>query len=451
MSTRPSAGTRGWTRRAGLRASGALAGGGAGAALAACAAPGGGAPPTPTARDVTVSYVTDWAGPPRGDYLAAAVPRFQEEHPHIKVRVDNWAGEVTAVAAANAAAGTLQDTMLNSNDVFITLVRGGGWKDIAPVLKSQNVKMDDLVYLPSTISYQGKRYGMPFQMGPLMMLVNKTLFKTAGAPLPTDRWTYPDMLEALRKVARPADNVHGFLIGAGSPGAWGQWLPFVWGYGGDRWTPDLKSTLLDQPGAMEGLQFFVDLMYRHQVAAPLDAKGAPAQGVGFNNGNVAVAFATAPAAGLDRTLAGKFEWDLMYHPLGPKTGKRAVFVNDQGNMVTAAAAERGVWEQAAQFVIWLSASKTAQELVVDVGPNAMPVLKSVESGAKYLAGPPAGMKAYPDEAPSFRDPQIFIGWNQWRDDVVAALTPAFANQKSVQDAAKDATRAGDLVLAKIPK
>ena len=438
-----------WTRRQGLRAAAILGSAGAATAVGACALPGTASAPPPAARDVTISYVTDWSGSPRGDFVKASVAKFQEEYPHIKVQVDNWAGEVTVVAAANAAAGTLQDTMLNSNDVFITLVRGGGWKEITPVLKTLKIKMDDLVSMPSTISYQGKQYGMPFQMGPILMMLNKTLFKTAGAPLPTDKTTYAELLESLRKVAKPAENVWGMSIG-GSPGSWGQWLPFVWGWGGERWTNDYKKTLLDQPTAMEGLQFFVDLMHRHQVAAPIDEKGANPSGVSFNNGNVAIGFATAPAAAQDRAVAGKFEWDLMYHPIGPRTNKRTVFVNDQANMATASAVQHGVWEQAATFVAWLSASKTAQELVVEIGPNAMPVLKSVNSGTKYLAGPPASMKVYPDQAPFFHDPQIFVGWNQWRDDVVAALLPAFANKKTVQDAAKDATRAGDLVLAKIP-
>lgn len=70
---------------------------------------------------------------------------------------------------------------------------------------------------------------------------------------------------------------------------------------------------------------------------------------------------------------------------------------------------------------------------------------------KFLAGPPASQKIVVDMAPAFHDPQIFIGWNDFRDDVQNALTPAFANQKSVQDAAKDAVRAGDLILAKIPR
>ncbi|MBI3972406.1 MAG: extracellular solute-binding protein [Chloroflexi bacterium] len=419
--------------------------------LSACQLPGqAGEETRPEAKEVTLTYVTDWSGGVRGEWIKAAIPKFIEENPKIKVQVDNWGGEVTVVALANAAAGTLQDVMLGSNDVYIQLVRAGDMKDISPVLKSLKVKMDDVIHVPSTIIYQGKQYGMPFQFGPIIMMMNKTLFKNAGAALPAEKTTYPELLELLRKVSKPAEKVYGMAIG-GSPGAWGQWLPFVWGYGGDRWTPDLKRSLIGEPGSVEGLQFFVDMMHRHEVAAPIDEKGGLPSGVSFNNGNVAVAFATAPGTGQDRTIAGKFEWDLMYHPIGPRVNKRNVFVNDQANTVTGTAAKRGVFEQAVRFVVWCAASKTAQDLVAEIGPNAMPVLKSVANSPKYLAGPPASMKIIPDQAPNFRDPQTFIGWNQWRNDVVAVLLPAFAGKKAVKDAAADAARAGDLVLAKIPR
>jgi hypothetical protein len=96
-------------------------------------------------------------------------------------------------------------------------------------------------------------------------------------------------------------------------------------------------------------------------------------------------------------------------------------------------------------------SKTAQDLIVELGPNAMPVAKAVLNSPKYLAGPPVSQKIIVDMAPAYRDPDIFIGWNEWRDEVHKALTPAFANQKNVKDAAADASRAGDVVLAKIPR
>jgi hypothetical protein len=52
---------------------------------------------------------------------------------------------------------------------------------------------------------------------------------------------------------------------------------------------------------------------------------------------------------------------------------------------------------------------------------------------------------------AFRDPDIFIGWIEWRNEVTKALLPAFPHQKSVRAAAEDATPTGDLVLAKIPR
>jgi multiple sugar transport system substrate-binding protein len=322
-------------------------------------------------------------------------------------------------------------------------------QDIAPALRTVRIKMEDLVYVPSTLAYKGKQYGMPFQFTVQAMVINKTLFRTAGAPLPAEKTTYPELLDALRRVARPAEGVYG-LVGGGGAGSWGQWLPFVWGYGGERWSPDQKRTLLDQPGSIEGLQFFVDMMQRQGAAAPIDEKGAYPAGVSFAAGNAAVGFAVSPGAGLDKQIGGKFEWDVMYHPIGPKVGKRNVFVNDQANTVTASAGKRGVFDQAVRFAAWCASSKVAQDLIVDIGPGAMPVLKSVIAGPKYLAGPPASQKIIQDMTPAFRDPEIFIGWNTWRDEVYKALLPAFVGAKSVPDAAREATRAGDVVLGKIP-
>jgi ABC-type glycerol-3-phosphate transport system substrate-binding protein len=96
-------------------------------------------------------------------------------------------------------------------------------------------------------------------------------------------------------------------------------------------------------------------------------------------------------------------------------------------------------------------SKTSQDLIVELGPNTTPVLKSVLNSPRYLAGPPASMKIIYDQIPAYRDPETFIGWNKWRDSVVAALLPAFSGKSTVQEAAKEAARQGDLVLAAIPR
>jgi multiple sugar transport system substrate-binding protein len=437
------------TRRSALRTGAQLAAGGAVAALAPACGAGGDAKPAQDAAPATVSYVTDWSSGTRGEWLKAAVPRFMEEHPKIRLDVANWAGNVAVTTLANAAAGTLQDVMLNGADVFLQLVRNGNMKDITPALKTLRVNMNDLLHVDTAIKVGDKQYGMPFQFTVITPIVNKTMYQRAGVPLPTEKTTYPQLLEGLQKIARPTENVFGFET-SGSAGDWNKWMMFAWAYGGERWTPDLKKTLLDTPGSIEGLQFYVDMMYRHRVATPLDEKGSIPSGVSFASGNLAISSNGAPGAATTNAVAGRFEWDVIHHPLGPKTGKRRVAGGDQANVVTEMATKRGVFEQAVQFAVWCSAGKTAQELVVDVSPNCVPVLKSVLNG-KYLATPPANKKIVVDMTKDLVDPGWFVGFLDWRNAVVAELLPAFTNTKSVPDAAREAARAGDAVLAKVQR
>jgi hypothetical protein len=172
--------------------------------------------------------------------------------------------------------------------------------------------------------------------------------------------------------------------------------------------------------------------------------------VSFQAGNVACAIATSPGANIEQQVAGKFEWDIMYNPNGPRTNKRFQTTNTNAICVSAGATKRNVFDQAVQLVAWAAASKASQELVVETGAST-PVYKPVLNGPAFLALPPASQKIVTDTIPDWKDPQIFIGWIDFRDAVVGALAPALANQRSVPDAAREMTRLGQLVLDRIPK
>ena len=415
-------------------------------ALAACGgqSEGGG---TQEAKDITVSYMTDWNSGARAEYIKQAFPKFTAENPKIKVDVVNATGDSKQIALANSAAGTLADTMLAGGDLPLLLARNGDMKDIAPLLKSLKVKLDDLVYTPSTIMSEGKQYGLPFQFVVHALAMNKTMFKQRSLALPTDKTTYPQLLETVSKLARPSESIYGL----GTDRQIFVWAPYVWGWGGEVISKDLKKTLIDEPPAREALQVWYDAMLRTEIATPMDDKGGWPKGVDFANGNVAVAPKGSPGAALDQQIAGKFEWEVMYHPLGPKSGKRMVAAADAPNIVSAQAAKRGQFEQAVKLVTWLSTSKIAQDLMLEIGPNAWPVLKTVLNSPKYLAGPPPGAKVLVDQIPNFREIPNFVGQLEWRNEIQTALLTAFTNQKSLPDATRDAARAGDVVLAKYTK
>lgn len=433
------------TRRVVLRRGPALASAGV---LAACQMPGQTAAPRMDERDVTLTYLTDWANNAvRNEWVKQALPRFMEEFPRIRVQVEAAGNDSAQAILTGAAAGTLQDIFFNENDVFQKLAQQGDLKDIAPVLRGLRYNPSDIVSIPSGTSYKGKQYGLPLQLTVQTMMINTTLFKENGVPLPDKTTTFPQWAEMLRRITKPADNVYGYLANNN----WPKWLPFVWGYGGERWTPDLKKSLFDQPAAIEGLQFYVDLTWRYQVSPPLSETGAVVPtGVTFTSGKLGGDTTASPGAGTHTQVGGKFDWDIMYTPLGPRTGKRFVFINTNANVVSATATKRGVFDQAVQLVGWISGSKVSQDLIVQTGAST-PVYKPVLNGPAFLTGPPASNKIVVEMMSDWKDPDIFIGWNEYRDAVLAELLPAIANRRSVPDAAKEMTRVGQLVLDKIPK
>lgn len=85
---------------------------------------------------------------------------------------------------------------------------------------------------------------------------------------------------------------------------------------------------------------------------------------------------------------------------------------------------------------------------MDIGTNSWPTSKAMLNSPKYLAGPPSSVKIMVDMIKEFKDPQIFQGWIEWRTELSTALNPAFAGQQAVGTAAREATRAGDVILTK---
>ena len=449
--------------------------------IAACGLPGQ-SPPSASEKEVTISYLTDWSGPAeRKAYVEAALPLFAQEFPKIHVNVEwvaNIPGSPTLDQAtiANAAGGTLSDVFLGGGDTQIRILSSGGLTEIGSVLKTMKFNMNDVVHVPSSIIFKGKQYGLPFQLNIAALTINKTLFKQAGAAVPDEKTTWPQLLESLRKVSTP-DSGPAEAAGA-PPGAAGaaassggpqrvygfqppanpaHWLPFVWSYGGDRWSPDLKKSLLDTPESIEGLQFLVDMIQRYKVTPPLDDKGAAPSNVTRAMGNLAISWTSGPSRTLSRTA--NFELDLMYHPLGPKTGQRAVHLSDSPNLVSATASKRGTVEQGTRFISWLCGTEVAQKLYC-LTLAEVPALKKVlqsdtytkpQPGETYTMAPIANMHITYDQVAALRDPQNFVGWSEARTAMHSAIIPALTGKQSAQDAAKEAARVTNLVLAKIPQ
>jgi len=120
-------------------------------------------------------------------------------------------------------------------------------------------------------SYQGERYGIPLDMHPLALYINKDLFREAGLNPDNPPKTREEFLEAAKVLTKDND-------GNGTIDQWGTAIPGGWPgpqfivptlihqYGGTYTNEDVTEVVYDSQEAIDGLQFAVDLVHKYEVS-----------------------------------------------------------------------------------------------------------------------------------------------------------------------------------------
>ncbi len=130
-------------------------------------------------------------------------------------------------------------------------------------------------FAPSGIqaaSYNGKIYSAPFGSSMQVLYYNKAMFKAAGLEEPSadpaKRWTWEQVMEAGRKLAKPADNVWGFTFEQQERPY--QLLPLGQSLGGTALSSDgFKATgFIDGPAFVEAFTFMQKLYTEAKISPP---------------------------------------------------------------------------------------------------------------------------------------------------------------------------------------
>lgn len=142
-------------------------------------------------------------------------------------------------------------------------------------LMALDALIDKSRFAPSAIqaaSFDGKIYSAPFGSSMQVLYYNKALFRAAGIEAPTadpvKRWTWEQVLEAARKLAKPADNQWGFTFEQQERPY--QLLPLGQSLGGVAMSPDgfKASGFIDGPAFVEGFGFMQKLYTEAKVSPP---------------------------------------------------------------------------------------------------------------------------------------------------------------------------------------
>ncbi|HHV43112.1 MAG TPA: sugar ABC transporter substrate-binding protein [Firmicutes bacterium] len=251
--------------------------------------------------------------------------------------------------------------------------------------------------------YKGKLYGLPREANVMSIFVNKDILATLAIPMPDYNWTYDDLIEMGRKIVLDVDG-DGIWERVGCVSR--QWSTrihsFLLGFGTDLLTEDGSWWRLEEPRAIEALQFLQDAGISGAIVA--DSR------YDFPAGNTAMKLSGPWRNPAYRTA--DFEWDIVPVPEGPY-GRGSTLIGD-GYWITK---ESQNVELAWEFIKFLTSAE-AQQATAGAGelipsnkeaffspwflfPEEAPFnIDAYEVGLQYASSIPA--------APRFRDFEVAI-------------------------------------------
>jgi multiple sugar transport system substrate-binding protein len=191
------------------------------------------------------------------DIVSPLLSRFEQEHPGLKVRMEQltWQSGLEKITAAIASGNVPDLCELGSTWMPRMLSSGAladwsaGVADLKPGLKGWQL-----------CSIGDASYGLPWVMGTRALFYNKTLFARAGLDSTRPPVTWEELYEAAEKIQKLGRGVHGYGVQASERYVlFKKVMPFAWGNGGRVLSDDLSTSEFDSPGNVEALEFYLKL------------------------------------------------------------------------------------------------------------------------------------------------------------------------------------------------
>jgi multiple sugar transport system substrate-binding protein len=373
--------------------------------------------------------------PAQQEELELAVKLFHE-----KFGERNWTAQIEfhPSAAGNyndkllslQAAGTLPDSFyMNAENLSIFASRGAFY-DLTAIAGRDKATGDYWPELLEMSKYKGKLHGLPKDYSPHVIFVNEGALQAAGVALPKAGWGWDDLLDTARRFTQGGPGGQPTRLGLFSP----SWNILVWQNGGDLFDKDVTRCTLNEPAAVEALQWLGDLYTKHKVAGlstDLAAMGASTIQQAFAQGQVGMWWMGRWGVPDLRKMTG-VQWDAYPLPKGRKEAN--VFLQSGPTVASSTKYAEVAWEFCK---VWTGPE--GQTINIETGVSVPPVReKSVQE--RYLAKTP----------PSRQGNQVFldavkigkplpttpnIGWGDWGPYWNAELNKIWSGELTAKAAA----------------
>ncbi|HEV7665310.1 MAG TPA: sugar ABC transporter substrate-binding protein, partial [Chloroflexota bacterium] len=236
-----------------------------------------------TGRAITLEiWLTDWEQSTQQLFNDQLVPTFEAANPDIAVNVQylDWRVFTEKLIAAHAG-GVLPDVFQAGAEYVAPLATKGMALELDAYVNAWGQKDDFYESAWSTVTYQGKTYGVPVLSAPQTLMYRKDLLQGSGIDTAPATW---DTLEQVAMKATKRDGEKFLVSGFNARPIWQQYMWFLFQNGGDVFSTDGQVTV-NSPQGIEALDFFSKLFNQDKVASK-SSIAAPTANVGAMAANL---------------------------------------------------------------------------------------------------------------------------------------------------------------------
>ena len=189
-------------------------------------------------------------------FIDAAIARFEEEHPNVKVEYTSGirVEEYTEWLSGQYLLGQEPDVMVILPEDFVQFSSAGALRALDGFIERDgDVETSD--FYPAALQAgadRGKQYALPLECVPQMMFINKTLLQKEHIRIPDNDWTWDEFYGLCEQLTRDTDG-DGIIdqFGVYDYG----WEEALTANGCSLFSADGQSCLLNQAPQESAMQF----------------------------------------------------------------------------------------------------------------------------------------------------------------------------------------------------
>lgn len=396
---------------------------------------------------VTITWAM-WGSPAEVATHQSVADAFMEDHPQIQIEIaaEPWGDYFTKIQTlwASGDASVIPDVLFLSP--IQSYAAEGVLENLDPWIDQSGYNLDD--YWPSLMEfamYEGSVYGFPRDIGLEVLYYNKDIFDEVGVPYPDESWTWDDLLAAAEQLTVVEDNGRVARYALGMEGGKFQlWI----GQNRGGILDDMRnpsSCTLNEPAAIEAVQFFKDMMDNNYAMQPANLSQAGGDAAVFQSGQVAMIIQNASR--VSAFNAAGMNYDVAVVPI-PEGGQRSAGAGGASWVMSALSDNK---DEAWTFLQWLQSTEGGQRIYTASG-EILPALQSTAKSDAFLNSgqPPANRQAFIMEGENAKIGRTGY-FAEWRELSGSIINPGrdqiFAGEMSVGDGLAAICEQVDVYLA----